>query len=228
MKDEFAGVIDGLEWRVALLQEAPPCWLVPLARACRAGGVSVLTSRNSLAFLRAALAERNPDLIPSNEGGSNMVLVRAPARIVELERVTLTRRPERRRMLLARVELEPGVRVAVVCSHLSVPSTGRAAGEALRGAERAVEFAGHDPLIFGGDLNLRPEDDPRPFEELSSRFGLAPATGPKALDHLLARGLDVVSAPRRLAPGAREVIDRDGLRLRLSDHHPVIATFGVR
>lgn len=228
LKDEFAEVIDGLEWRVALFQEAPPRWLVPLARRCRAGGVSALTSRNSLACLRTSVAARNPDLIASNEGGSNMVLVRAPARIVEVERVTLARRPERRRMLLARVELEPAVRVAVACSHLSVPSTGRAAGEVLRGAERAVEFAGADPLIFGGDLNLRPEREPRPFAELSERFGLAPPTGPQSLDHLLVRGLDVVDAPRRLAPGEREVPDRDGLRVRLSDHALVTATFGVR
>lgn len=225
---EFAGVLDGLDWQVALLQEAPPRWLGPLGRRCRASGASALTSRNSLAFLRAAAAGLNPDLTASNEGGSNMVLVRAPGRIQEVERVTLATRPERRRMLLARVELDGGSRVAVACVHLSVPGTGQGRAEALRAAQLAVGFAGDDPLIFGGDLNLRPAQEPAAFAELEERLGLAPPTGPRAIDHLLARGLDVPTAPRTLPASAREVAEPDGLRVRLSDHSPVAAAFGMR
>ena len=226
--DEFAGLLGGWDWQVALLQEAPPRWLVPLARHCRASGASALTSRNSLAFLRAALAKLNPDLIASNEGGSNMLLVRAPGRILEVERITLATRPERRRMLLARLELAGGRRVAVACVHLSVPGTKQGHGEAVRGAEIATEFAGAGPLIFGGDLNLRPAREPRVFAELRDRLELAPPTDPQAIDHLLARGLDVVEPPRLLPPAAREVPEADGLRLRLSDHAPVTAAFGMR
>ena len=40
-------------------------------------GHGVLTSRNWLAPLRTLLARSNPDLIASNEGGSNLTLVRA-------------------------------------------------------------------------------------------------------------------------------------------------------
>ncbi|MDQ3644389.1 MAG: hypothetical protein M3356_02635 [Actinomycetota bacterium] len=226
--DEFAGLLAGWDWHVALLQEAPPRWLVPLALRCRASGASALTSRNSLAFLRAALAELNPDLIASNEGGSNLLLVRAPGRILELERVTLASRPERRRMLLARLDLATGRRVAVACVHLSVPGTMQGHGEAVRGAERAIEFAGADPLIFGGDLNLRPAREPRAFAELGGRLGLAPPTGRGEIDHLLARGVDVVDPPRSLPGAAREVSEPDGLSVRLSDHAPVTATFGIR
>ena len=226
--DEFAGLLGGWDWHVALLQEAPPRWLAPLTRRCDASGVSALTSRNSLAFLRAALAELNPDLIASNEGGSNMLLVRPPGRILEVERITLATRPERRRMLLARLELAGGRRAAVACVHLSVPATRQAHDEAVRGAERAIELAGADPLIFGGDLNLRPARDPRAFAELGGRLDLAPPTGPHAIDHLLARGLEVAEPPRALPATAREVPEADGLRVRLSDHAPVTAAFGVR
>jgi hypothetical protein len=45
---------------------------------------------------------------------------------------------------------------------------------------------------------------------------------------VLALGLDLVERPRRLAPGEREVAAPDGLRIRLSDHAPVVATFAVR
>ena len=47
--------------------------------------------RNLLAAVRAASAQWNPDLIASNEGGSNIVLVRSPARIVEVQRIVLAR-----------------------------------------------------------------------------------------------------------------------------------------
>ena len=96
-------MLDGLRWEVALLQEAPPRWLEPLGRRCRANGALALTSRNELAFLRAAIADRFPDLIKSNEGGSNMLLVRAPGTIEAVERHMLARTPERRTLLLARV-----------------------------------------------------------------------------------------------------------------------------
>jgi len=226
--DEFATVLDGLPWDIALLQEAPPRWLAPLGRRCRAHGALALTSRNELPFLRAAIADRFPDLIKSNEGGSNMVLVRAPATIEAVERHTLARKPERRTLLLASLAL-PGVhRIAVANVHLSVPSTGQGEGELLAAAELAVRFAGDDPLILGGDLNLRPVQHAHAFAEAKRRFGLAAPTAPRAIDHLLVRGLEVVQAPHALEPEAREVKAPDGRLLRLSDHAPVAGVFGVR
>ncbi len=226
--DRFAGLLDSWGWDLALLQEAPPRWLAPLGTRCRAGGALALTSRNTLAPLRAALADLNPDLIASNEGGSNMVLVRTPGRIEAVERRTLALRPERRQMLLARVRLAGGATCAVARVHLSVPETGHSAAEALRAAEGASVCAGSAPLILGGDLNLRPAEKPEAFATLEQRYGLASPTAPRAIDHLLASGLDVQKPPRTMPAAARCVPGPGGLLLRLSDHAPVIATLRMR
>ena len=76
-------------------------------------------------------------------------------------------------------------------------------------------------------MNLRPARHPDAFSELRERFGLGEPTGPMAIDHLLARGLEVVERTRQLAPEERELPERDGRRLRLSDHAPVVAQWEV-
>ena len=48
--------------------------------------------------------------------------------------------------------------------HASAGLPERAAAEVVRAAEHAVAWSGEDPLVFGGDLNLRPGRDPEPFE----------------------------------------------------------------
>ncbi len=226
--DAFARTLDGLDWQVALLQEAPPRWLGRLGRCCRAGGALALTSRNELPALRAAAAALNPDLIASNEGGSNMLLVRAPGRVDHVERVRLATHPERRTLLLARVLLPDGTPLSVACMHLSVDSTGQGQAEAERSAELATKFAGTTPLLFGGDLNLRPRDHPAAFASLRDSFGLVTPTSPGAIDHLLTVGAPALSPPRALEPSARELHVDPGRRLRLSDHAPVAGSFEVR
>jgi endonuclease/exonuclease/phosphatase family metal-dependent hydrolase len=221
--DEFGAFLGGLDWDVALLQEAPPRWFGELCRRTRSSGVRVLTSRNCWPALQGRLADWNPDLIASSEGGSNQILVRHPGRVVEHRALTLTRRPEQRRMQWARLDL-PG-RLCVANLHASAGDAPRAAAEVTRAAAAAVDWSASDPLVFGGDLNLRPARDPEPFAELHERFGLGQPTGPRAIDHLLARGLEVAEPPRQLKPEGRDVDDRSGLRIRLSDHAPVIATF---
>jgi endonuclease/exonuclease/phosphatase family metal-dependent hydrolase len=94
----------------------------------------------------------------------------------------------------------------------------------IRAAEAATAWAGEAPLVFGGDLNLRPEPNPEPFAELAERFGLRGTTGPMVIDHLLSRGLETFEPPRQWPPQQRELRD-DGLALRLSDHAPVEARF---
>jgi hypothetical protein len=74
---------------------------------------------------------------------------------------------------------------------------------------------------------LRPARQPAPFTALEQRYGLREPTAPDAIDHLLARGMEIVESPRRLAPETRELPGPDGLALRLSDHAAVMATFGV-
>jgi endonuclease/exonuclease/phosphatase family metal-dependent hydrolase len=218
---EFATVLDRLEWDVALLQEAPPLWLRELGTRTRSSGVRAWTSRNWWPWLQRKLADWNPDLIKSGEGGSNQILVRAPDRVIEHRRLTLAWRPERRRMHWVR--LAGGLCVANL--HASAGRPELAGPEVLRAAATAVEWSGADPLVFGGDLNLRPASERHVFDELRERFGFSEPTAPDAIDHLLARGLRVIEAPRRLRPKEREVVAAEGMAIRLSDHAPVVAEF---
>jgi len=226
--DEFATVLSEAEWDVALLQETPPRWAAPLARACDAEAHRVLTSRNSLAPLRTALARLNQDLIASGEGGSNLTLVRPASplgTIAERREMQITTQgaPERRAMALTRTE--SGVHLANL--HATNDHPPRAAEEVVRAAEAATEWAGSKPLLFGGDLNLRPQPNPEAFAQLRERFGLGPPTGPDVIDHLLARNLDIVEPPRPRPPERRDIPAGDGLSLRPSDHTPVAAVFAT-
>jgi len=222
---EFASRLADAEWDVALLQETPPRYAAPLADACGAEPHRVLTSRNSLAPLRTLAARLNPDLIASGEGGSNLTLIRADGplgRIVERRGMVIHEgRPERRAMAMTRTA--SGVCFANLHATNDVPAM--AVADVLRAAEAAVGFAGEAPLVFGGDLNLRPARDPELFAELAERHGLStPVTGPDRIDHLLGRGVEVVSAPAPWPPEHRE-LEFEGRALRLSDHTPVEATF---
>jgi endonuclease/exonuclease/phosphatase family metal-dependent hydrolase len=234
---EFATMLAAATWDVALLQECPPRFAAPLARACKADGHRVLTSRNSLGAVRAAAARLNPDLIASGEGGSNLTLVRKSLRsalpppdgekahrsgpIVERRELAIhTGRPERRAMAFTRTAF--GLCIANL--HATNDKPELAAADVLLAAEAAVGWAGDSPLLFGGDLNLRPGENPGIFEELERRFEISGTTGPRAIDHLLSRGLDVTAPPTPWPPEAREL--RTGSRaLRLSDHAPIQAGF---
>jgi endonuclease/exonuclease/phosphatase family metal-dependent hydrolase len=151
--------------------------------------------------------------------------VREPLTIVEHRRLTLAWRPEQRRMHWARIALGDGSRLCVANLHASAGLPDRASLEVIRAAKAALEWSGDDPLVFGGDLNLRPKRDSATFDALRENFGLGDPTVPEAIDHLLVRRLAVQRRPRRLAPERRELTEPDGHRIRLSDHAPVAATF---
>jgi endonuclease/exonuclease/phosphatase family metal-dependent hydrolase len=245
LEAEFASILASAEWDVALLQEAPPRFMWPLAEACDADAHRVLTSRNRLGRLRAAAARLNPDLIASGEGGSNLTLVRRRAdrsavssplhgeekepwkegvgAIVERRELTIHEgRPERRAMALTRTA--SGLCVANL--HATHDDPELAAADVLLAARAATEWAGQRPLLFGGDLNLRPAQSPAVFGQLRERFGLAAPTAPDSIDHLLVRGLHTVEPPTPWPPERREL--REGaLALRLSDHTPVEARFAT-
>jgi endonuclease/exonuclease/phosphatase family metal-dependent hydrolase len=239
--DEFAELLAGAEWDVALLQECPPRFAGPLAEACGAEAHRALTSRNSLGPLRTFIARRNPDLIASGEGGSNLTLVRAPFRcalspyngekahrnqgVVERRELAIHEgRPERRAMAFTRVALGDGADLCIVNLHATNDRPDLATADVLRAAQAATEWAEDSPLLFGGDLNLRPAEDPDAFEALRERFGLEGAVHHRAIDHLLTRNLEIVEPPRAWSPEQRE-LPQDGLKLRLSDHAPVQARF---
>ncbi len=222
---EFATLLASAAWDVAMLQECPPRFAGPLARASGAEYHRVLTSRNELGFWRALLARQNPDLIASNEGGSNTTLVRVPGKlggIAAMRELEIhAGEPERRAMAFTRTAA--GVCIANLHATNDIPTL--AVADVLLAAEAASGWAGDAPLIFGGDLNLRPAEDPDLFAKLAADFGLAsPTTGPRAIDHVLVRGLDVIAAPAQWPPERRE-LSLDGKALRLSDHAPVEARF---
>ena len=223
LKSEFLQVIHGLEWDVALLQEAPPRW----HGAFDAQAARVLTSRNSFAPLRAALQWLSPDLIASNEGGSNQLLVRSPWLLGATEGHVIAREPERRMMLLAKLQAPDGRGLVVANLHATKGSEG-SGEDVLAAAERAVERAGDLPLVFGGDLNQSVKKRPELFEALDQRFGLAQPTSHTDIDHLLLRGLDIVDPPRAVPDEVREVAAGGGLWLQLSDHPCVVAVAGMR
>jgi endonuclease/exonuclease/phosphatase family metal-dependent hydrolase len=142
--NEFAAALSGWEWDVALLQEVPPWWPAALAHAAHAEERHVLTARNFGLPIRKAISSRNPDLLKSNGGGANAILVRGAA-IEEHRTQRLTRRPEPR--------YAHGVRTAhgwIVNLHASTHRDEWARRDTLRalGAFPA-------PFLFGGDINLR-------------------------------------------------------------------------
>jgi endonuclease/exonuclease/phosphatase family metal-dependent hydrolase len=224
LRAEFAAMLAKAEWDVALLQEAPPRFAAPLADACGAEAHRVLTSRNGLGWLRAAAARLNPDLLASGEGGSNLTLVRPRGALGAIEErrglAIHEGRPERRAMAMTRTA--SGVCIANLHATNGVPDL--AVEDVLRAADAATEFAGDAPLLFGGDLNLRPGLNPEAFERLAERFGLGEPTGPQAIDHLLGRGLSAVEPVRAWPPERRELSEA-GLALRISDHAPIEAGF---
>lgn len=121
----------------------PPWWPEPLARASGAQHRSVLTSRNFGLALRRAISSRNPDILKSNGGGANAILVRGEISGHRAQRLCWW--PERR--------WAHGVRLGdgwVVNIHSSTEQTGNARRDTLRALD------GWEPLLlFGGDVNMR-------------------------------------------------------------------------
>src|SRR4051794_8954317 len=195
---EFRDRIASWEWDVALLQEALPWWGAELGRAAHASARTAPTSRNWLLPLRRFVAERRPDLIKSNAGGANIILVRGQAiRDHRVQRLRLV--PERR--VVHGVLLDDGTWVANVHAQVR-PHTLTRADLALAG--RAVlAWAGDAPTVLGGDCNVR---DPRVE-------GFTDAGG-HGVDHVLVRGL--------ATHGRARTLERGGL----SDHAPVLVELG--
>jgi len=130
--------------------------------------------------------------------------------------------PERRAMAFTRTA--SGLCLANL--HATNDRPELATEDVLRAARAATEWAGDAPLLFGGDLNLRPARTPAAFARLAEDFGLAAPTAADAIDHLLARGLETVEPPAAWPPRRRE-LPLDGRALRLSDHAPVEARFAA-
>jgi len=193
LASEFACALAGWGWDVALLQEVPPWWPGPLARAAGAEARFVLTSRNWLAPARRAVSRRNPDLLKSWGGGCDAILVRGGVR--EHRAVELTRRPERRDA--HGVALDDGS--WVVNLHATTEPKARTRADCAIALGSARAWAGAARLVLGGDLNLDHPGWP----------GLVHAAG-HHVDHVLCAGW-VPSGPQVLLDGGT-----------LSDHRPLL------
>jgi endonuclease/exonuclease/phosphatase family metal-dependent hydrolase len=141
---EFSELLASWAWDVALLQEVPPWWPERLAKRAGAEARMVLTSRNSFLAVRRAIAVRWPDVIKSNGGSSNAILVRDAA-IEEQRSRRLGWWPERRWMHAVR--LGDGIWVGNLHTNASASQGVRAAGTLLG-------WAGGGPAILGGDFNV--------------------------------------------------------------------------
>jgi endonuclease/exonuclease/phosphatase family metal-dependent hydrolase len=172
----------------------PPWWPSQLIARLGVEARSVLTSRNSLLALRRAIAVRWPDLIESNGGGANAILVRA-GRIDEHRSRRLGFLPERRKVHAVRLS---GTWIANLHSQAEPEQVFDAAAAVLDWAEGA-------PIVFGGDFNLRT----LPLSGWTS-------AGSNDVDHILVHALEVTAGARVLEaslPGGA----------RLSDHAPLLA-----
>jgi endonuclease/exonuclease/phosphatase family metal-dependent hydrolase len=182
--DEFAAALRGWEWDVALLQEVPPWWPAGLGERLRADSRRVLTSRNALLPARRAIAVRWPDLIKSNGGGCNAILVRGDE-VVEHRCRRLCVWPERRWVHAVRLG---DARAWVANLHGGGPIR-----DPRRAASSALDWAGEAPVVLGGDFNL-PE---------LSLDGFAYAGG-HGVDLVFAKGFAV-------DPAGTAVLDRGSL-----------------
>ena len=186
----------------------------------------MLTSRNWLPPLQRRLADLNPDLLASSEGGSNQILVRHPARIVARNKLTLAWKPEQRRMHWARVAL-PGSAgtVCVANLHASAGLPELAGAEVVRAAKCASSGRPATRWSSAATSTCARHATRSRSPRCATAWASREPTAPDAIDHLLARGLEVEEPPRRLAAERRELPGPDGRRIRLSDHAPVSAEF---
>jgi endonuclease/exonuclease/phosphatase family metal-dependent hydrolase len=194
---EYAAMLAGWEWDVALLQEVPPWWPVPLGRAAGASVRMSRTSRNLLLPVRRAIAERRPDLLGSWGGGANAILVRGAA-IREHRARELRLWPERR--IVHGVCLADGTWVSNIHAQAHVPALAQA-DLALAAAE-TVRWAAGAPTVLGGDFNQRGALAVDGFQDVARHW----------VDHVLVRGMRGAGRGRTLDRGS------------LSDHAPLVVT----
>jgi hypothetical protein len=255
---EMGEVIRSLGPDVAALQEVSPTAIEEVAQAAGMTPASaIMRPLVGSIGLRGRLAAQNPDLWRTLEGAANVLLVRPPWEIVPGSVRRLRQNPPgvvaaaARRLRLPPREalhwfLEPRTLVA---ARLRAPGTGTVtaasvhlhnslvweviAVEARRTARFVVGGAPPgEPVVVAGDLNASGARHPALAAFAAAGLDTGPwprgPGGPIGLDHILHRGLEVVSPPRRLAPAVREVVvrrRRRDERVLLSDHDPVEAVF---
>jgi endonuclease/exonuclease/phosphatase family metal-dependent hydrolase len=196
--EDFAARLSEWEWHVALLQEVPPWWPADLTGRTGAAARHVLTSRNLGLPVRRWLATRWPDIMKSNGGGANAILVRG-GEVVDHRTRRLCWWPERRWVQAVHVRDGAfGAGVWVGNLHATAHDAPAAQRDDDLAATTVLTWAGGLPSVVGGDLNLRQ----------LALSGFAHAGG-HDVDHVFVHGIAPCSSV--------EVLERGSL----SDHAPV-------
>lgn len=198
---EFAAMLCGWDWDVALLQEVPPWWPAPLGAACGARAFAAPTSRNQLLAITRPLAELRPDVVKSWGGGCNAILVRG-ATVTAHHRLRLRVAPERR--VMHAVHLAEGPWIGNL--HASAHVERRAVADLERAGAALDRWSAGGPAVLGGDTNVRQPRVPGYID-----------CGGHVLDHVFARGIEPA------APATTLARHDAGLDANLSDHRPVVA-----
>ncbi len=192
--DDFAALIAGWEWDVALLQEVPPWWPRRLAERAHASMRMNVTGRVLLPDVQRRLADRWPDVMKSWGGGSNAILVRG-ARIADHREERLRWWPERRWMHAVR--LDDGTWLGNL--HAQTRPRPRPEHDIARAAKAIERWSGGGGrAVLGGDFNI-----PDPIVPGMKRIGGG------GVDFVFARGFERAGA-KRLDAGP------------LSDHRPLV------
>lgn len=184
--DEFAAALGARPWDVCGLQEVPPWWATQLGHAT---GASVRTTRTSLERgLLPRWQERthrkDPERIGVHGAGANVLLVRPSAGMITAERsATLRWCPQRRTVHAVRLERQRGTAVWIANVHTHNKPESKAALDTIRALGIVDAWAGSEPAVLLGDLNL------------AHPAGVARVEGWELLhghrvDHVLGRGVE--------------------------------------
>ena len=229
-------LIAAADWSVCLLQEAPPAWARSARERARSSAYRVLTSRNQLGFAAAAAGPLEPG--PDGLLGRRLEPDPGAAAVAD-------RRPGS----------HPAAQPAPATRPARTPADGRSCGCDATGRRsasrtctctRGCATARRARGAGGGSSGRQVGRSARrwcsaatstcaraiPRSSTSSSAASASPHRPRRMRSITCsqRGLEVVRPPSAWAPRARELEAPVGMelrRLRLSDHAPVEATFGL-
>jgi len=219
---------------VVLLQEVP-VWAASVLRESTGMGVTLAPAYGAhVPFLHvplplavgAAVGRALPDLVRTQvEGQANAVLYGSELLLVSARRVQINPRH--------RLRGEPRIAQLVRLRHrragkeLTLANIHADPGDNQQQLERAgyvlERFARGAPMLLGGDLNATVRSPALRSLRARGWEQADEALGPRAIDHLLVRGMEVLSPPAQWPPERRDLVLAAGGTVRLSDHDPVDA-----
>jgi endonuclease/exonuclease/phosphatase family metal-dependent hydrolase len=232
--DEMAALMIEDAPDIVLLQEVP-VWAGALLRERTGMGITLAPAYGAhIPFLHlplplamgAAIGRALPDLVRTQfEGQANAVLYGSDLLLVSARRVQIN--PRRRLRGEPRIAQLVRLRHRRAGRELAIANVHADSGPNQQQLERAgyvlERFARGAPMLLGGDLNATTRSPA--LRSLAGRGWEQDDSGlpPRAIDHLLVRGMEVVSAPVPWPPERRELDAGGGVTVRLSDHDPVDA-----